>query len=113
MTIEIVTSPPAAGIDAFDWRISTATVTAPGPFSHFDGVDRLLAVVEGQLALSINGQALSSIDLSATSPAHAFPGDIGCFGTPVDDTEVIDLNLMLRRGRWTGTIERIASPRAG
>ena len=106
-TIEIAAFPPAAGLEAFDWRISTASVAMPGRFSHFSGVDRTLAVIEGRLELAFDGQA-GLVALSAASLPHAFPGDVGCFGTPVDG-EVIDLNLMVRRGRWAGTIERIAS----
>ena len=106
-TTEIAACPPAAGLEAFDWRISMASVTVPGRFSRFDGVDRTLAVVEGRLELAFDGQA-GSIELSAASRPHSFPGDIDCFGTPIGN-EVVDLNLMVRRGRWTGTIERIAS----
>lgn len=107
-TIEIAASPPAAGLGDFDWRISTASVAVPGCFSHFDGVDRTLAVIEGRLELAFDGQA-GSIELNAVSRPHTFPGDTGCFGMPIDGI-VIDLNVMVRRGRWTGTIERIASP---
>ena len=107
-TIEIATSPAAAGIGNFDWRISTASVTSAGRFSHFDGVDRTLAVIEGLLRLAFDGQA-GLIELNDGSRPHTFPGDISCFATPIDG-DVVDLNLMVRRGRWTGTIERIFAP---
>lgn len=108
-TIEIDVSPPAAGLGDFDWRISTASVAVPGRFSHFDGVDRTLAVIEGRLELAIDGR-VESIELSAASRPHTFAGDIACVGTPIDG-DVIDLNVMVRRGRWTGTIERFAPPK--
>lgn len=108
-TIEIAAFPPTAGFGDFDWRISTASVAAPGRFSHFGGVDRTLAVIEGRLELALDGQA-GRIELSAATRPLAFRGDIGCFGSPIDGA-VIDLNLMVRRGRWAGTIERIEAPR--
>lgn len=109
VTREVAAFPPGAGMEDFDWRISIADVAASGRFSRFDGIDRTLAIIEGRLELAFDGQP-GSITLSAASGPHAFPGDIGCFGTPKDG-EVIDLNLMVRRGRWTGTIERIAAPK--
>ncbi|QXQ06008.1 HutD family protein [Sphingosinicellaceae bacterium] len=107
-TSEVAASPPGVGLEAFDWRISMASVATPGRFSYFDGVDRTLAVIEGRLGLAFDSQA-ELVELTAASRPYAFPGDIGCFGAPVGG-EVIDLNLMVRRGRWTGTIERLASP---
>ena len=41
-TTEIAIAPPGASLDAFEWRISLATIAASGPFSAFPGVDRTL-----------------------------------------------------------------------
>jgi environmental stress-induced protein Ves len=44
--------------DGWGWRLSVADVGAPGPFSAFPGVERILTVVEGPgLALSVGGQS--------------------------------------------------------
>ena len=47
-TVEIAISPDGAGIDDFDWRLSMARVETDGPFSLFAGIDRTLAVLEGE-----------------------------------------------------------------
>ena len=39
-TRELACWPPGAGIDAFDWRVSVASVAASGPFLAYPGVDR-------------------------------------------------------------------------
>ena len=107
-TTEIAVFPPAAGLEDFGWRVSVASVSTPGRFSHFGGVDRRLAVIEGRLALAFDGEA-TAVELTRDSAPHAFSGDAGVCGTPVGGT-VLDLNLMVRRGHWTGAIEPIASP---
>ncbi|WP_220443688.1 HutD/Ves family protein [Paracoccus luteus] len=93
-TAEIVVSPPGAGFDDFEWRISTALVASDGPFSRFPGVDRVLTVIEGgPMALTIDGHVRQ---LDEHSSPLAFPGDAPCearlCGPPL-----LDFNLMLRR----------------
>ncbi|MEK7343732.1 MAG: HutD family protein [Pseudomonadota bacterium] len=105
-TLEIAVYPPEAGLADFDWRISMASVATPGRFSHFEDVDRILTVIEGQLELCFNHGA-ETVELDASSPPHVFPGDREVFGRPLAGS-VVDLNLMLRRSRWSGTVERIA-----
>ena len=57
VTREIVASPEGAPLDAFDWRVSLADVSADGPFSSFPGVDRTLTVVEGAgMDLMVGGE---------------------------------------------------------
>lgn len=45
ITREILREPQAPAL--FDWRLSLATIEAPGPFSAFDGYDRTLILVRG------------------------------------------------------------------
>lgn len=103
VTREIAVHPPGAGLGDFDWRVSMATVTAGGPFSRFPGIDRVLAVLEGHLAVRIDG---ARIELGPDSPSLSFPGEV-----PVEAEApaglVTDLNLMTRRGRVRGTLERL------
>ena len=56
ITREIAASPDGAALDAFDWRVSMAEVAAAGPFSRFEGVDRILTVLTGELELSFPGR---------------------------------------------------------
>jgi environmental stress-induced protein Ves len=109
-TSEVAVFPPHAGLDDFEWRISVASVAVPGRFSIFGGVDRTLAVISGRLKLAFDHEA-KVVELTPDSPPHHFAGDVGVVGTPVDG-QVIDLNLMTRRGRWRGEIERIEAPRS-
>ncbi|MGO6905167.1 HutD family protein, partial [Rhizobium ruizarguesonis] len=58
-TVEIAVFPPDASINDFDWRVSMATVAEDGPFSIFPGIDRTLAILDG------NGMVL---DVAGSSP---------------------------------------------
>ena len=104
-TIEIAASPAGAGLDDFDWRLSMATVAAPGPFSAFDGVDRTLAVLSGRLMLALDG-GQSSVQLDPQSPPFEFAGGLEVYGAPLSGA-VTDLNLMVRRGRYVGSMTRL------
>ncbi len=104
VTREIAVRPAGAGLDAFDWRVSMATVAVGGPFSVFAGVDRSLAVLEGRLILTIDGCGTATLD--AESQPIAFPGDVWVdAGTP--DAPVTDLNVMTRRGWARADVARL------
>ena len=93
-TAELVVSPPGAGFDDFDWRISTALVASDGPFSCFPGVDRVLTVIEGgPMMLTIDGR---DHRLDECSPPLAFPGDAAC-SARLCGPPLLDFNVMLRR----------------
>ena len=62
MTTEIAVFPADAGLEDFAWRLSMATVASDGPFSSFAGVDRTLAVLEGEgIVLSVEGRPEESV----------------------------------------------------
>jgi len=93
-TAEIVVSPPHAGFEDFDWRISTARVASDGPFSAFPGIDRVLTVIEGgPMRLSLAGV---EHEVDDQSPPLAFPGDLACSAT-LTGGPVLDFNVMVRR----------------
>jgi len=94
-TREIAVFPPGAGIADFTWRLSSARVEKPGAFSRFDGIDRTIAILKGTLLLEVEGQVPRH--LTSHSPPYAFPGHLATSGAPVGG-EVLDLNLMVRRG---------------
>jgi environmental stress-induced protein Ves len=93
-------------MDDFDWRVSTARVDVPGAFSYFSGVDRTIAILSGRLQLEVAGR--DAITLVAGGAAYDFPGDLAAFGTPVAGL-VLDLNLMVRRGKGVGAIYAVRS----
>ncbi|MGX9144067.1 HutD/Ves family protein [Mesorhizobium sp. 128a] len=104
-TTEIAVSPDGAGLDDFDWRASMARVEGGGPFSGFAGVDRTLAVLEGEgIVLDIAGRPPER--LTGASAPLSFPADVATQATLISGP-ITDLNVMTRRGRATHTVERL------
>lgn len=104
-TIEIAVSPPDSSLEDFHWRVSMAHVASAGPFSHFTGVDRSLAVIAGDgIVLKLGGRG--EVRLTQDVPPFAFPGDL-----PVDanlvGSAIDDLNVMSRHGRYRHLLSRI------
>lgn len=95
-TDEICLLPPGASRDAFDLRISRASIPEAGLFSAFPGVQRTITVVEG------TGLALDFGDrVAALAPRQPFTFDSGL--TPVGkpaDAAVRVLNVMASRAVW-------------
>jgi environmental stress-induced protein Ves len=101
-TTEIAISPSGAAVSDFDWRISIAKVPSSGPFSAFANIDRVLAVLDGEMRLTIGGGKAALI--GPASPAIAFPGDVPTSADVI--REVTDLNVMVRRGRFSASVRR-------
>jgi hypothetical protein len=97
VTREIVASPSGAGLDTFAWRVSIADVSADGPFSVFEGVDRVLVLLEGNgVALrGADGQMLRRLDEPFVP--FAFHGDDRIVSSLLAGPSV-DFNVMTRRG---------------
>jgi len=103
-TVEIAVSPPGAGLDAFEWRVSMAHVATSGPFSRFPGVDRTLAVLAGSgIRLSVGGRA--AVSLGRDAPPFAFSGDDLAEAELIDGA-VDDLNVMIRRASHRHRLRR-------
>jgi environmental stress-induced protein Ves len=105
-TVEIAVFPPGAGLDSFEWRVSTATVAADGMFSTFEGIDRTLSVLRGALRLAIDGG--DPVTLGVEDEPLSFAADLPVFGGPAG-APVIDLNVMTRRGHFDHKVERLRS----
>ncbi|MBB4236932.1 HutD family protein [Rhizobium esperanzae] len=104
-TVEIAVSPEDAGLAGFDWRVSMATVATDGPFSIFPGIDRTLAILDGNgMVLDIEGRAPAL--LTTASDPLAFPADIPV-AARLQDGAITDLNVMTRRARLAHTLIRI------
>jgi environmental stress-induced protein Ves len=101
-TRELACWPPGAGMDDLGWRVSVATIAAPGPFSAFAGVDRQIMLLEG------DGVQLASPGwqhtLNARWQPFAFSGDAAVDCTLLGGVST-DFNLMLRRGVWSGCVQ--------
>jgi uncharacterized protein len=94
LTRELVRE-PASG-DGFDWRVSVAQVDFDGPFSTFEGYDRILVLLSGDgLDLHVAADA-SVVALRPPFGLHRFAGELVIHATlPVGATT--DFNLMWRR----------------
>jgi hypothetical protein len=103
LTSEIAVQPAGASLADFDWRISCAQVDSDGPFSGFPGIDRIIAILEGELSLRVAGR--SEVVLTPESAPWEFPGDAPASGGPLTG-RVRDLNVMTRRGRCTARVQR-------
>ncbi len=104
-TIELLAHPAEAGLDAFDWRVSMATVATDGPFSTFPSIDRTLTVLDGDgLELIVGDDA--AVRLTAASAPFGFPADAPCRGRLLGGP-VTDLNVMTRRGRFSHGVTRL------
>ncbi|KQT69893.1 MULTISPECIES: HutD family protein [unclassified Aureimonas] len=104
-TIEIAVYPEGAGLDAFDWRVSMAIVAGDGPFSVFPGIDRTLAIVEGEgMVLDIEG--LGRHRLTCETAPLPFPADAPT-SARLEDGAITDLNVMTRRGVRAHRVTRL------
>ncbi|EJC71216.1 hypothetical protein Rleg5DRAFT_7064 [Rhizobium leguminosarum bv. viciae WSM1455] len=104
-TVEIAVFPPDASINDFDWRISMATVAEDGPFSIFPGIDRTLAILDGNgMVLDVEGS--SPVLLTTASDPLAFPADIPVAARR-EHGAITDLNVMTRRDGLAHTLIRI------
>ncbi|MFZ4719679.1 MAG: HutD family protein [Ilumatobacteraceae bacterium] len=107
-TTEIARHP--AGDEPFDWRLSVADVAADGPFSRFDGIDRVIVLLSGAgMDLRGAGDAGGTVALRPPFGRHAFAGEVAVDATLVDGPTT-DLNLMWRRDRWTATVDWLEAP---
>ncbi|SEL73676.1 HutD/Ves family protein [Streptacidiphilus jiangxiensis] len=93
VTREVASSP--SGTADFDWRVSLADVASGGPFSFFEGIDRIITVVQGEgMALTVDG--VETVVSERFRP-FAFSGDAATecrlLGGPL-----VDFNVMTRRG---------------
>jgi environmental stress-induced protein Ves len=96
-TVEVAISPEGAGLDDFDWRLSMARVESDGPFSIFPGVDRTLAILEGE-GIILRVEGFVPVGLTGISDPLPFAADVPTRANLIAGP-VTDLNMMTRRGK--------------
>lgn len=108
-TIEIARGPEESTLDTFEWRISRARIDRAGAFSRFDGIDRTLAILDGEgVSLSIEGA--QEVCLTAASPSFSFNGG-AAISSRLLKGPVTGLNVMTKRCRYSHSVEPV--PKSG
>ena len=109
VTRELVAWPPHAPGQDWVWRMSVAEVESSGPFSRFDGVQRWFTVLGG-------AGVWLTLDTATGAQTHALTRSSAplCFdGAVPTQCDLLngatqDFNLMLRSGKATGRMQRVA-----
>jgi len=117
-TRELACVPEGAGIEDFDWRVSIASIDRAGPFSAFDGVDRVIMLLEGDGVRLHSGDGRIDHRLDRPHAPFAFAGDVA-LDCDLLGARSADFNVMTRRGklradvRVLGNVDDIAPAAAG
>jgi environmental stress-induced protein Ves len=108
ITREILRMPPES--TAFDWRLSLASIDAPGPFSSYDGYERTL-ILERGAGVELDFGTRGRVRLTAAGQLARFDGGWQTACTLLDGP-CTDLNLIVSRERvrWLGTLVKVESP---
>ncbi|KEY58416.1 HutD family protein [Serratia sp. DD3] len=100
-TREITSQPP--GETLFDWRVSIATIAQDGPFSAFNGIDRIITLLEGD---GVHLYSPGQIDhrLQRIGEPFAFSGDCPLEAKLLGGSSH-DFNIMTRRGEHSAQVQ--------
>jgi environmental stress-induced protein Ves len=101
-TLEIVSHPADAGMDAFAWRVSVADIAQDGPFSQFPGVDRTLVLMTGR-GIRLISESGDPFELHVPFEPVTFPGESPLRCSLIDGP-TRDFNFMVRRGVVSGEV---------
>ena len=89
--------------DGTRWRLSIAEVASDGPFSRFDGIDRVILMLNGN-GFCLHGVGANPERIVTPLQAFAFAGEAAIQCTLVDGP-VRDFNLMSRRQQVNATLQ--------
>jgi uncharacterized protein len=104
LTEEVIVAPFGSTMETFDWRLSIAHVGEDGPFSLFPGVDRSIALLDGE-GLRLDLSDGDSTVLAPEGQPFTFAGEWAISSTNLGGP-TIDLNIMTRRGRCQHSMSR-------
>ena len=93
-SLEIASSPLPAG--GFTWRLSMAHIGQPGPFSSYDGYERVTALVEGA-GFTLRAAGAAELQFNAIGDCHAYSGSVP-YSCELRSGLCRDLNLIARSG---------------
>lgn len=110
VTTEIAIEPVDANVGelTFHWRLSAAEIRQDGPFSNFDGYDRLLVVTSPHgLTLDRNNESISLQPFET----FQFRGEDAVFAKRPSGAEcVFDIGLIYRRDVVKATLSTLKIP---
>jgi hypothetical protein len=95
------------GAQGFALRISVAEVTADGPFSRFEGVDRSIVLLSGA-GMTLTWPRGDRTHLTPATPLLSFPGEVAP-QSALFDGPTTDLNVMVDRATLQAEV-RLALP---
>lgn len=102
-TTELASSSDQNGaLDSFIWRISIANVASDGPFSKFEGYDRILTMIKGN-GMQLHCADADDIEISNPFVPHAFRGEFQIDGT-LNDGPIDNFNLIFDREKAKGQV---------
>lgn len=103
-TRELLLGPAGAGIDAFHWRLTLASI-APGDFtfSHFPGVDRKTVIIGTGMRMGAQGVGRDRLQAVPPLERLALDGEQALDAT-LEGAAIQAFNLMTRRGFANGEI---------
>jgi environmental stress-induced protein Ves len=101
-TREIAVQPSGASSDDFLWRVSIAEVDSAAPFSSFPGIDRQIALLDGNgFTMTLDDNRVHA--LTTPFAPFAFAGEVKVAVTLVGGP-TRDFNLMVRRKHARGEV---------
>lgn len=102
VTNELLREPPEG---AFVLRLSIAEIEADGDFSSFPGIDRVIALLEGDGCRLTRADGMS-VEIDEIGAPFSFSGEDGWSCTLYDEP-VRDINVMVDRSRYLVVAERV------
>lgn len=108
VTRELALWPPGASLERLDfaWRISSAPVDEPGPFSRLPGYERILVVTEGAGCELVHGGEAPRARLRRLEP-YRFSGAWPT-AAELPRGSVVDVNVIFDPARVRASLEPLA-----
>lgn len=104
LTREVISDTGDNAGAGFLWRVSIATIGKDGPFSEFTGIDRTIALMQGDPVLLRSDK--QEMLLAKDGDPYAFSGELPITAT-ITGTETTNLNVMTRRGYCRHSLTRL------
>lgn len=111
LTRELAVHPTGATPDNFEWRLSVAEISSDAPFSAFPGIDRCIVLLRGAGMLLRSPSGIVERRLTTPGDPFHFAGDDTVSAQLIDGPS-IDLNVMVRRGRFRTDVKTITAETA-